>query len=168
MTLTEIGLRHSFHFFQMERYPGRLRSDKNPLRLKKKVWYLSQCHEFLSQQHLDEINGGIIRDIASRLFKFQSYQAKLPYNVCSEMVKEKFGISNVEIMEEESARGTLNIGFKKNYGIGPGGLRAPCVVWPLLSPSFSLILSFFSPSFAFDPLRGISRMRKFVSPNILA
>ena len=48
-------------------------------------------------------------------------------------------------------------------------LRAPCVAWPLFSPLFSL--SFFlssPPSSAFDPLRGISRVRKFVSPNILA
>ena len=48
---------------------------------------------------------------------------------------------------------------------GPGGLRAPCVAWPLLFLSFGLFLSFFfSPSFAFDPLRGISRVRKFVFP----
>ena len=34
--------------------------------------------------------------------------------------------------------------------------------WTLLSPSFSLSSSlFFSPSFAFDPLRGISRVRNF-------
>ena len=51
-------------------------------------------------------------------------------------------------------------------------LRAPCVAWPLLLPSFSLssflFFFFFSPSFAFDPLQGISRAWKFVSPNILA
>ena len=44
---------------------------------------------------------------------------------------------------------------------GPGGLRAPCVAWPLLLPSFSLSLSFllFSPpSFTFYPLQGISRV----------
>ena len=69
-------------------------------------------------------------------------------------------------------------------------LRAPYVAWPLFLPSFSLSLfwprwlacamcslaivitivqsllfSFsLSPSFAFDPLRGISCVRKFVSP----
>ena len=42
--------------------------------------------------------------------------------------------------------------------IGPGGLRAQCVAWPLLLPSFSLSLSplssfFSSLSLAFDPLR---------------
>ena len=62
--------------------------------------------------------------------------------------------------------------------IGPGGLRAPCVlecamrslaIVITIVQSFSLSLSlFFSPFFAFDPLRGISRVRKFVSPNILA
>ena len=37
--------------------------------------------------------------------------------------------------------------------------RAPCVAWPLLLPPFSLFFFFsFSPSFAFDPLRGISRV----------
>ena len=45
--------------------------------------------------------------------------------------------------------------------------------WPLLLPTFALLssfLSFFlflSPSFAFDPLQGISRGWKFVTPNIL-
>ena len=50
-------------------------------------------------------------------------------------------------------------------------LRAPCVAWPLFSRTFALSLlffSFFSPSSAFAPLRGISRVRKFASPNILA
>ena len=56
---------------------------------------------------------------------------------------------------------------------GPGGLRAPCVAWPLLSPSFSLFSSSFfslslSPFFAFDPLRGNSRVRNNLCPNILA
>ena len=53
---------------------------------------------------------------------------------------------------------------------GPGGLRAPCVLACAMRSldivqSFSLLLS---PSFAFDSLRGISRVRTFVSPNILA
>ena len=52
-------------------------------------------------------------------------------------------------------------------------LRAPCVAWPLLSPSFSLLLLpllllLFSPFFAFDPLRGNSHVRNNFSPNILA
>ena len=47
-------------------------------------------------------------------------------------------------------------------------LRAPCVAWPLFSPSFSLSFSPLSPSSAFDPLRGISRVRNNFSPNILA
>ena len=50
-------------------------------------------------------------------------------------------------------------------------LRAPCVAWPLLLPLFSLsfsLSSFFSPSFAFDPLRGNSRVRNNFCPNILA
>ena len=60
---------------------------------------------------------------------------------------------------------------------GPGGLPAPCVLacamrsLAIVITNFrSLFLSFslFSPSFAFDPLRGISRVQKFVSPNILA
>ena len=42
-------------------------------------------------------------------------------------------------------------------------LRAPCVAWQLFSPSFSLsfflFLSLFSTSFAFNPLRGISRVK---------
>ena len=42
------------------------------------------------------------------------------------------------------------------FFFGPGGLRAPCIAWPLLLPSFSLSF-FLSPSSAFDPLRGISR-----------
>ena len=53
--------------------------------------------------------------------------------------------------------------------IGPGGLRAPCVlacamrslaivITIVQSFFFSLFLFFFSPSFAFDPLRGISRL----------
>ena len=46
-------------------------------------------------------------------------------------------------------------------------LRAPCIAWPLLSPTFALSL-FLSPSFAFDPLRGISHERNNFSPNILA
>ena len=55
---------------------------------------------------------------------------------------------------------------------GPGGLCAPSVLacaMRSLAIGQSFFLSFFlSPSFAFDPLRGISRVRKFVSPNILA
>ena len=48
-------------------------------------------------------------------------------------------------------------------------LRAPCVAWPLLSHTFALSLSlFFSPSFAFDPFRGISHVRNNFPPNILA
>ena len=47
--------------------------------------------------------------------------------------------------------------------------RAPCLAWPLLSPSFSLSLSLsFSPFFAFDPFRGISHVRNNFTPNILA
>ena len=49
-------------------------------------------------------------------------------------------------------------------------LRAPCVAWPLLWPSFSLsffLSPLFSPSFAFDPLRGNSRVRNNFCPNIL-
>ena len=65
--------------------------------------------------------------------------------------------------------------------VGPGSLRAPCVlacamrslaiVFTIVQSfflSFSLSFFFFPPSSAFDPLRGISRVRKFVSPNILA
>ena len=60
--------------------------------------------------------------------------------------------------------------FREIDKIGPGGFAcATCGVsmhsWPLLLPSFS---HSFSPSFAFDPPRGISRMWKFVSPNILS
>ena len=62
---------------------------------------------------------------------------------------------------------------------GPGGLRAPCVlacamrslaivITIVQSFLFSLFLSFFSPFFAFDPLRGISHVRNNFSPNILA
>ena len=64
--------------------------------------------------------------------------------------------------------------------ICPGGLRAPCVrhACALRAPcvghaflaSFSLSFSFlffFSPSFAFDSIRGNSRGRKFDSPNLL-
>ena len=48
-------------------------------------------------------------------------------------------------------------------------LRAPCVAWPLLSPSFSLLLLlFFPPFFSFDPHRGIFHVRNNFSPNILA
>ena len=60
--------------------------------------------------------------------------------------------------------------------IGPGGLRAPCVLacamrsLAIVFTNFrSLSLSFsLSPSFAFDPLRGISHVRNNFSPNILA
>ena len=61
---------------------------------------------------------------------------------------------------------------------GPGGLRAPCVlacamrslaIVNTIVQSFFLLSFFFSsPFFAFDPLQGISYVRKFVSPNILA
>ena len=47
----------------------------------------------------------------------------------------------------------------------PGGLRAPCIAWPWFLPSFRL---FFPLSFAFQPLRGNSRVQKLVSSNILA
>ena len=63
-----------------------------------------------------------------------------------------------------------------SLNIGPGGFA--CATrggialrsWPLLLPSFALLSFFalFSPSFAFDPLRRISRVGKFVSANILA
>ena len=57
--------------------------------------------------------------------------------------------------------------FMKN--IGPDGLRAPCVAWPLLLPSFSLSSFFlFLRLLLLTLFRGISRVRKFVSPNILA
>ena len=48
-------------------------------------------------------------------------------------------------------------------------LRAPCVAWPLIFivQSFSPLF-YLSSSIAFDPLRGISRVWTFVSPNILA
>ena len=42
-------------------------------------------------------------------------------------------------------------------------MRAQCVAWPLLLPSFSLSSSF-SQSFAFDPLRGNSYVWKFFPP----
>ena len=64
------------------------------------------------------------------------------------------------------------------HDFGPGGLRA-CVlacamrslaiVIAIVQASFFLFSLFFlSPSFAFDPLRGISRVWELVSPNILA
>ena len=66
----------------------------------------------------------------------------------------------------------------KTTVFGPGGLRAPCVLacaMRSLAIVFTFVQSFFlsfflssPPSSAFDPLRGISRVRKFVSPNILA
>ena len=54
---------------------------------------------------------------------------------------------------------------------GPGGLRAPCVL-ECAMPSLAIVITivqsllffFFSPSFAFDLLREISRVCKFVSP----
>ena len=62
--------------------------------------------------------------------------------------------------------------------IGPGGLRPPCVLaCPMRSLAIvtTIVLSFslsssssFSPSFAFDPLRGNSHVRNNFSPNILA
>ena len=63
-----------------------------------------------------------------------------------------------------------------NLFLAQAALRAPPEVaftmrsWPLLLPSFSLSLSlpFLSSSFAFKPLREILRVRKFVSPNIMA
>ena len=58
------------------------------------------------------------------------------------------------------------------FNFGPGGLRAPYVLaraMRSLAIVITIVQSFFlSPSFAFDPLRGISRVRKFVFPNILA
>ena len=85
------------------------------------------------------------------------------------------------VMVPASCKTLQNI-LKIILGIGPGGLRAPCVrhaclrapcvAWPLLSPSLSLSSSssffFFPPSFAFDPLRGNSHVRNNFSPNILA
>ena len=75
----------------------------------------------------------------------------------------------------------LNFGGCFWIHFGPGGLRAPCVlacamrslaiVFTIVQSFFlslSLSLFLFPPSSAFDPLRGISRVRKFVSPNILA
>ena len=49
---------------------------------------------------------------------------------------------------------------------GPGGLRAPCVLACAMR-SLAIVITivqslsplFFSPSFAFDPLRGISHVR---------
>ena len=61
--------------------------------------------------------------------------------------------------------------------IGPGGLLAPCVLacaMRSLAIVITIVQSFlffsflFSPSSTFHPLRGISRVRKCVSPNILA
>ena len=37
----------------------------------------------------------------------------------------------------------LNLKISILATIGPGGLRAPCIAWPLLLPSFSLFFSFF-------------------------
>ena len=61
------------------------------------------------------------------------------------------------------------------FSFGPGGLRAPCVLacaMRSLAIVITIVQSFlflsFSPSPAFDPLLGISRVRKFVSPNIFA
>ena len=66
-------------------------------------------------------------------------------------------------------------GMCKKIIFGPGGLRAPCVLacamrsLAIVITNFcSFFLSFFSPSFAFDPLRGISHVRNNFSPNILA
>ena len=57
-------------------------------------------------------------------------------------------------------------------------LRAPCmlacamrslaIVITIVQSLFLSLSPLFSPSFAFDPLRGNSCVRKFVSPNILA
>ena len=59
--------------------------------------------------------------------------------------------------------------------IGPGGLRAPCVLACLaivitIVQSLSLLFFFFffPPSFAFDPLQGNSHVKNNFSPNILA
>ena len=102
------------------------------------------CHSFLSREEKSEID----------LF-----------------VKEDTGCSTIKIQRLGSRLG------KKKFQIGPGGLRAPCVlacamrslaiVFTIVQ-SFSLSFFLFPPSSAFDPLRGISRVRKFVSPNILA
>ena len=60
--------------------------------------------------------------------------------------------------------------------IGPGGLRAPCVLACAMR-SLAIVITIvqslsplllFSPSFAFDPLRGNSHVRNNFSPNILA
>ena len=50
--------------------------------------------------------------------------------------------------------------------IGPGGLRAPCVAWPLLSPLFSLSSSFFSV-FCFNlPHRARPNLPHRARPNL--
>ena len=70
-------------------------------------------------------------------------------------------------------RAKINFFSLKNKTLAQAALRAPhevalqCVAGHCYY-QLSLFFFFFSPSFAFDPLRGISRVRKFVSPNILA
>ena len=64
------------------------------------------------------------------------------------------------------------------WDVGPGGLRAPCVlacamrslaiVITIVQSFFSFLSFFSSPSSAFDPLRGIFRVLKNFPSNILA
>ena len=67
--------------------------------------------------------------------------------------------------------GKLNFFKKKNWFFvrfsAFYGQRSVTAAWATRSP-WSIFSFLFSPSFAFDPLWGISRVRKFVSPNILA
>ena len=64
--------------------------------------------------------------------------------------------------KKEREKERLNDG--DNNGQATHGARKPPGPPAVPGVSFSL----FSLSLAFDPLRGISRVRKFVSPNILA
>ena len=53
----------------MEKYPGFKNCDENPLRLRQKLWYMSECQKYLAGQTPSE--SYTQRNIALNLFTFQ-------------------------------------------------------------------------------------------------
>ena len=75
----------------MEAYPGLKCQNKNPLKLYKKIWYLSECKKFLEDQQLS--NTRKLRDIAFDLWNYQKKRLGMSHKKCNDMVKEHFGVN---------------------------------------------------------------------------
>ena len=72
----------------MEVYPGLKSQNKNPLKLYKKIWYLSECKKFLENQQLSKTH--TLRDITNDLWNYQKRRLGMSCKKCGDMVKQHF------------------------------------------------------------------------------